>query len=94
MRRISKPKFVRCNSVLGMAVRSLRRSRNATQKQLAKQLGCSHAAVSKMERGEQMTTFAEVVRIAKLFQVPITYFLEESHVSKERPDWGTDDPES
>ena len=66
----------------GEKIARLRKQNNMTQAELGDSLSVTYQAVSKWERGESLPDFDTISRIAKLFQVPISYFEEggEEHV--------------
>ena len=60
----------------GEKIARLRKQNNMTQADLGESLSVTYQAVSKWERGESLPDFDTISRIAKLFQVPISYFEE------------------
>lgn len=58
----------------GEKIAALRKSKGMTQAKLGKLLNVTYQAVSKWERGESMPDFPTLSQIAKLFNVPISYF--------------------
>ncbi len=67
----------------GEKIAKLRKSNNMTQAELGDTLSVTYQAVSKWERGESQPDFDTISRISKLFQVPISYFEDESDVQSE-----------
>lgn len=61
----------------GKKIAQLRKSHNMTQEELGKVLSVTYQAVSKWERGESLPDFDMMSRIAKYFNVPLTYFSDE-----------------
>lgn len=61
----------------GEKICHLRKSHGMTQEELGKVLNVTYQAVSKWERGESLPDFNIMSRIAKYFQVPLTYFEED-----------------
>lgn len=68
------------NQGIGVKIAALRKSKNYTQSDLGVYLNISYQAVSKWERGEACPDFDTLSHIAKLFNVPINYFEEETPV--------------
>ena len=62
----------------GEKISELRRKSGMTQATLGAKLNVTYQAVSKWERDESDPDFATMSKIAKLFDVPLTYFDEES----------------
>lgn len=60
----------------GEKIIALRKSRKMTQAELGTELNVTFQAVSKWERGESYPDFETLSRIARLFNVPISYFEE------------------
>ena len=60
----------------GEKIARLRKQNNMTQAELGEALSVTYQAVSKWERSESLPDFDTISRIAKLFQVPISYFEE------------------
>lgn len=60
----------------GEKIARLRKQKNMTQAELGDSLSVTYQAVSKWERGESLPDFDTISRIAKLFEVPISYFEE------------------
>lgn len=72
------------NQRIGEKIATLRKNNGFTQADVGVYLNISYQAVSKWERGESCPDFATISRLAKLFNVPITYFEEsEENVSVE-----------
>ena len=61
----------------GKKIASLRKSQNMTQEELGKVLSVTYQAVSKWERDESLPDFEMMTRIAKYFNVPLSYFTDE-----------------
>lgn len=59
---------------IGTKIANLRKANGMTQADLGTQLNVSYQAVSKWEREESCPDFDMLSRIAKIFNVPITYF--------------------
>lgn len=60
----------------GEKIAQLRKTHNMTQEELGKVLSVTYQAVSKWERGESLPDFNMMSRIAKFFEVPLSYFEE------------------
>ncbi|MDE6676542.1 MAG: helix-turn-helix domain-containing protein [Clostridia bacterium] len=60
----------------GEKIAELRRKNGMTQNDLGKAMNVSYQAVSKWERDESQPDFDTMSKIAKLFDVPISYFEE------------------
>jgi transcriptional regulator with XRE-family HTH domain len=61
-------------ATIGEKIASLRKSRGVTQADLGVYLNISYQAVSKWERDESCPDFATLCKIAKYFEVAISYF--------------------
>ena len=59
---------------IGDKILALRKSKGFTQADLGQELNVSYQAVSKWERGEACPDFDTISKIARLFNVPISYF--------------------
>jgi len=57
--------------------------KGVSQRQLAKDLNLSHTSIYKYLHNKAGASFDVVKKLAKYFNVPVTYFLEEE--SKEKP---------
>ncbi|MDE6504755.1 MAG: helix-turn-helix domain-containing protein [Clostridia bacterium] len=67
----------------GKKISNLRKSHGMTQEELGKELNVTYQAVSKWERGESQPDFATMSQIAKIFEVPLSYFEDgEQHVQE------------
>lgn len=64
----------------GEKITALRKSHKMTQAELGAALNVTFQAVSKWERGESYPDFETLSKISKLFNVPISYFEEETAV--------------
>lgn len=53
-----------------------RKTAEKTQTEVANALGKTQSLISKLETGERQARFAEVVRLARIYRVPITYLTE------------------
>ena len=65
----------------GEKIAHLRKSNGMTQDDLGKVLNVTYQAVSKWERGESLPDFTMMSQIAKFFQVPLSYFEEDSEAA-------------
>ena len=61
----------------GQKIAKLRRNNNITQEELAEKIGVSSQAVSKWENGKNMPDIENLMLIAKLFNVPYSFFIED-----------------
>lgn len=61
---------------LGEKIASLRKEKGLTQAELGEKVAVTFQAVSKWERGESYPDFTTISRLARLFEVPISYFEE------------------
>lgn len=61
----------------GEKISHLRKATGMTQEELGKILNVTYQAVSKWERGESLPDFTTMSQIAKVFQVPLSYFEED-----------------
>jgi transcriptional regulator with XRE-family HTH domain len=62
---------------IGEKIRALRIHKGISQEELGKSLERSHAAVSDIERGKTDLSVNDLYKIAKFFDISVTYFLEE-----------------
>lgn len=56
---------------------NLRQANKITQKELAEQLGLTNRAVSKWENGISTPTIENIVKLSKIFHVPVEYFFSQ-----------------
>ena len=63
----------------GMRLRTLRKSKNLTQKQLADQLRVTKSVISAYETDLRMPSYDILIRIAALFSVSTDYLLGITH---------------
>ncbi len=66
-------------------ITNLRKSMNWTQTELARQLNYSDKAISKWERAESIPDITVLNDMAGLFNVPISYLLENAHTEAKPP---------
>lgn len=64
-------------------IKELRLRRNMAQKELGKHLGVSDRAISKWETGLSKPSAEHMIALAKLFDVPIEYFVDDTKGGKE-----------
>lgn len=69
----------------GKKIAHLRKSKGMTQEELGRELNVTYQAVSKWERGESLPDFTTMTQIAKIFQVPIDYFVEGNENNYQEP---------
>lgn len=70
----------------GEKITALRKAKGMTQAELGNELNVTYQAVSKWERGESLPDFATMSKIAKLFDVPLSYF-EDDYVAEQSRAW-------
>ncbi len=63
---------------LSYNLRLCRKQRGFTQKELARQLGVSHASISLWENGSRFPNYAMITKIAALFKIPVTSLTGEA----------------
>ena len=63
--------------MLGDKIRKLRLSQGLTQTDFAKKLFVTPAAVSQWEKGTTRPTMETLIKIAKLFSIPLDYFSDD-----------------
>ena len=68
----------------GEKISHLRKSNGMTQEDLGKILNVTYQAVSKWERGESLPDFTTMSQIAKVFQVPLSYFEEDGEMAEQQ----------
>ena len=61
----------------GQKIAKLRHNNKITQEELANKIGVSSQAVSKWENGKNMPDIENLMLIAKLFNVPYSFFIED-----------------
>ena len=71
---------------LGNAIRSLRKKKNITQKQLATLCGLSANAMCNLESGESFPTKTTISKICKALEIPESYLLLFSITEEEIPE--------
>lgn len=65
-----------CYTQIGAAIRALRRSRGLSQQQLADHLGFARvSSISDLEHGRVRLHVHQLLRLAELFEVPVTSLL-------------------
>ena len=73
----------------GKKIATLRKSRNMTQEDLGKVLSVTYQAVSKWERDESLPDFEMMTRIAKYFDVPLSYFTDDDKNDEQKAETAT-----
>ncbi len=68
-------------STLGNDIRALRKSRTLTLNDLALELGRSVGFISQLERGISEPSIADLRKIARLFDVPISFFFGQNNAA-------------
>ena len=72
------------NNIFGERVRELRLSKKLKQSELGEVVSLSFQAINSIERGRRNTTFENLVKLAKYFDVSTDYLLGVSDVKKRR----------
>lgn len=62
----------------GTHLKELRKSRNITQKQLAKDIGASERGIQQYELGERKPTYDMLIALADYFDVSLDYLVGRS----------------
>ena len=62
--------------MLGQNIRKLRKEKNISQSELAKELGMSQRTISSYEQNTAKASFDTMTEIADYFRVPLDYFAE------------------
>lgn len=63
--------------ITGEKIAKLRKDKNISQEALADMLGLSRQSVSKWENGSALPTMENLSRLAKIFDVPVSYLLDD-----------------
>ena len=63
---------------VGSTIKRLRREKNITQEQLAEKTGLSQKHLSRVESGYHNSSFLVIANIAKVLNVPIDAFVENT----------------
>jgi len=66
---------------VGQALKHARAAMGLTLKQVSKSMGTAISTISEIESGKRRISAVELYRFAKLYQRPISFFLEESETS-------------
>ena len=66
---------------VGHALKHARATMDLTLKQVSKSMGIAMSTISEIESGKRRISAVELYRFAKLYQRPISFFLEESETS-------------
>jgi Predicted Zn peptidase len=67
--------------MVGQALKHARAAMGLTLKQVSKPMGIALSTISETESGKRRISAVELYRFAKLYQRPISFFLEESETS-------------
>ena len=59
-------------------IRKLRENKDYTQQNMADELGLSHSAYSKIERGQTDPSVGRLTEIAKILEVEVTFFFQDT----------------
>lgn len=76
----------------GEKIAELRKKNGMTQDDLGKEMNVSYQAVSKWERDESQPDFETMSKIAKLFNVPLSYFEEGGEAEPEKAEETKEEP--
>jgi transcriptional regulator with XRE-family HTH domain len=78
-------------SKYGSKIRDIREKKKDTLEELAKKMNMSWSALGKLERGERRITPEVLEQVAKIYDVPLSYFFgEEIPVPKELESLGVE----
>ena len=69
------------NIIISKNIRTARRLREFTLKDVSKVLGITGQQVQKYETGASVISVSKLVILAKYFDVPITFFFEEFKIN-------------
>lgn len=64
-------------AAIGVKVRQLRKQQNLSLDELSRQAGVSAAAIHKLERNGMVPTIATLLKLARAFDRPVSYFVNE-----------------
>ena len=70
---------------MGLRIKSIRKTRGLSQEQLADVIGRSLEAVSNLERGLALPSFATLDRLSRALDVPVREFFDLINVEEENP---------
>jgi transcriptional regulator with XRE-family HTH domain len=70
-------KFETVKKTIGDRIRSIRASKGYSQANVAEELGITHGAYAKIERGETDPSAGRLAQIAKVLEVRVTDFFED-----------------
>lgn len=68
---------------VGLRIKSARKKKGYTQKELAKKIGCSTAMICGVETGSKRVTLVFLDKIAKALDVEVMYFIENRDTREE-----------
>jgi len=68
---------------LGKRIRKLREQRGMSQQELAELLGTTQQTIAYWESDKRKPRYEKLKKLASIFKVPVSYFLEEEH----QPEW-------
>ena len=68
-------------ATVGHALKHARTAMRLTLKQVSEHMGIAMSTISEIESGKRRISAVELYRFAKLYQYPISFFLEESETS-------------
>lgn len=78
----------------GEKIAELRKKNGMTQDDLGKEMNVSYQAVSKWERDESQPDFETMSKIAKLFNVPLSYFEEGGELNNVEREEAKEEPKT
>jgi transcriptional regulator with XRE-family HTH domain len=64
-------------AAIGVKIRQLRKQRNLSLEELSRRSGVSATAIHKIERNGMVPTIATLLKLARAFDRPISYFVDE-----------------
>ncbi len=62
---------------LGNKIRIRRENMGYSRSKVARELGITHQQISKYEKGTNIISLIKLIRLADLFDVPFSYFIED-----------------
>jgi transcriptional regulator with XRE-family HTH domain len=71
---------------IGVKIKQLRLQRGWTQKQLGELLGYSESFLSYVENSARTFDIQDLPKLAEIFKIPYTHFLDETHFANFRAD--------
>ena len=68
--------------MVGNAIRTIRKQKELKQLDISTQLGVEQSTYAKIENGQIKFTVERLFELAKIFDVPVIYFFEDTRVNK------------